>query len=299
MKSLERSERIRRYYSESTGARDSAESVLFSRFLAWGRMLSLIILGLIFVFPIVVPELLMGRSSRWMVGKFANCVCWLLGVKVDVCGKDAGADGRRVLYVSNHVSYLDICVLRSCSDVRFVARGDMKSWPFFGLLSRFNETLFFARNGTEAKRQVEVLSEAIGSGGKGMNVLVFPEGTTGGGRCPLAFKTSLFQGVVESAEEGRDVYLQPISLHYRALNNMSLTQFERDFVAWVGDEGFYPHVERCLGLGCITVEVVFHDARKVEKGDDRKFLASWSEERVGSVWGETKEKLEVCKDEES
>ena len=46
------------------------------------------------------------------------------------------------LYVSNHISYLDIIVL---GDLRafFIAKSEVAAWPVFGQLARFQNTLFF------------------------------------------------------------------------------------------------------------------------------------------------------------
>ncbi|HBC06812.1 MAG TPA: 1-acyl-sn-glycerol-3-phosphate acyltransferase, partial [Rhodospirillaceae bacterium] len=46
------------------------------------------------------------------------------------------------LYVSNHVSYLDIPVLALLTDAAFVAKDDVRDWPLFGLCAKIYRTLF-------------------------------------------------------------------------------------------------------------------------------------------------------------
>ena len=67
-------------------------------------------------------------------------VCRLYGIKIKVQGVPH-QDGS-VLFVGNHVSYLDIPVITSITPVRFIAKKEVKSWPLFGLLATIQQTFF-------------------------------------------------------------------------------------------------------------------------------------------------------------
>src|ERR1041385_3152259 len=45
------------------------------------------------------------------------------------------------LFVSNHISWLDICVLGSLTRVKFLSKADVKSWPLIGWLATRAGTL--------------------------------------------------------------------------------------------------------------------------------------------------------------
>ncbi len=47
--------------------------------------------------------------------------------------------------VANHTSYLDIIVLGGAARVSFVAKSEVNTWPFFGLMARLYETVFVER----------------------------------------------------------------------------------------------------------------------------------------------------------
>ena len=61
-----------------------------------------------------------------------ECVVKIIGIKVIIEGKpDYTAD----LYVSNHVTYLDIIILNRILPVNFIAKKDIASWPVIGYLA--------------------------------------------------------------------------------------------------------------------------------------------------------------------
>jgi 1-acyl-sn-glycerol-3-phosphate acyltransferase len=63
-----------------------------------------------------------------------NRCCRLLGIHVVRRGRMSRQ--RPTLFVSNHVSYLDIIVLGSLIPGSFIAKAEIKSWPLFGWLAR-------------------------------------------------------------------------------------------------------------------------------------------------------------------
>ena len=63
----------------------------------------------------------------------------------DSCPGELATDGS-VLYVSNHVSYLDVFVLGVKVPASFIAKADVAGWPVFGSLAKYQNTLFFERN---------------------------------------------------------------------------------------------------------------------------------------------------------
>ena len=61
-----------------------------------------------------------------------KCLSIILGIKVDIRGTpDLSAD----LYVSNHVTYLDIIIINKLLPVNFIAKEAISSWPIIGVLA--------------------------------------------------------------------------------------------------------------------------------------------------------------------
>ena len=74
-----------------------------------------------------------GRGTYILPHLWHKAVCAVFGIRIQMQGK-AYTDSQ-VIYVSNHLSYLDIPALASmiCYG-SFVAKKDVASWPVFGYL---------------------------------------------------------------------------------------------------------------------------------------------------------------------
>ena len=64
----------------------------------------------------------------------------IFGIKVKTSGK---IDDKKILYVSNHVSYLDIFILGSMTKGLFVAKSEIKSWPLINKITRLGKNYFY------------------------------------------------------------------------------------------------------------------------------------------------------------
>ena len=60
----------------------------------------------------------------------------ILGMDVEVRGSPLVSGPA--LFVSNHISYLDVTAIGSVVDGSFVSRADVRDWPIFGFLSRLH-----------------------------------------------------------------------------------------------------------------------------------------------------------------
>ncbi len=100
------------------------------------------------------------------------------------------------LIVSNHVSWLDICVLASVVPVRFVAKSDVRRWPLVGSLASGVGTIFIERrNPLDTVRTNRAIVQALT---RGEYVAMFPEGTSTDGTEIKPFHASLFQPALEA-----------------------------------------------------------------------------------------------------
>lgn len=156
--------------------------------------------------------------------------------------KDGDLPERRAIFVSNHISWLDIIVLGQYIPAYFVAKSDISSWPVIGYLSRQGGTVFIRRGNkqhvkTTAEKMVWLLKQ-------NSNIVAFPEGTTTKGDEVLHFHSSLFQPAMLT----RSV-IQPVALRYQGV--------AKDRAPFVGDDAFVPHLIKMLALDKIEVELSF------------------------------------------
>ena len=200
--------------------------------------------------------------------------CRILGLEVIVRG--ARSHQRPTLFVVNHASYIDISVLASVVPGSFIAKSEVASWPLFGLLARLQRTVFIERRSGDAAAQRDAITGRLA---RGDNLILFPEGTSGDGLKVLPFKSALFS-VAQTEIPGREITVQPVSIAYTRLDGMPLGRGFKPFVAWYGDMTMAPHLIELLGLGKITVELIFHPPVRLERFADRKALSAHCREVV-------------------
>jgi 1-acyl-sn-glycerol-3-phosphate acyltransferase len=206
---------------------------------------------------------------------WCRIVCRLAGLRAHVVGTPHTAGPT--LYVSNHVSYLDIAVLSRQLEGVYVAKSEVAGWPLFGTIARLTGSIFVSRRSKDARVQREKVCAHLAKGG---SLLLFPEGTSTDGTKVAPFKAALFDiaGIHDSG-----ISVQPISLVYtRAIDGTPLTGPHRKLYSWYGDMTLLPHLFRVLGLPGAEVELRYHSAVQPSQFASRKALARHCEEQVAA-----------------
>ncbi|MCP5366127.1 MAG: 1-acyl-sn-glycerol-3-phosphate acyltransferase [Hyphomicrobiales bacterium] len=219
--------------------------------------------------PVYLAARPLGRRPRRAVAAaWFRAGCALSGLVVTRRG--APCAGRRVMYASNHVSYLDIPVIGAAAEGTFVAKSEVAGWPLFGYLAKLADTVFIRRDPKEAARQRTELARRLG---RGERLILFPEGTTSIGRRVLPFRSSLM-AVAEDDGLADDLMVQPVSIAYRRYADGRLL-YDRNasLYAWHGDATLLPHLLTVFGLRGAQVVLTFHDPVRARDFADRKALA--------------------------
>jgi len=141
--------------------------------------------------------------------------------------------------VSNHISYLDPVVIASHVRCAPIAKSEVMHWPAMGEIARRVGVLFVKRGC--AHSGARVLREGLRALAQGVSILIFPEGTTTIGDGVLPFQRGAF-GLAKLA----GVPVVPVAVHYE----------ERD-AAWIGGEGFLPHLARTVARPTTTMTARF------------------------------------------
>ena len=181
---------------------------------------------------------------------------------------------RPVLFVANHASYLDVIVLGSLLPACFVAKSEVAQWPGFGLLCRIGRTVFVDRSRAASARGRDELRRRLDAGEP---LVLVPEGTSNDGNRVLPFKSALFavaeQPVAGADGQPRALTVQPVSLAYTRLDGLPMPRAFRPFYAWYGGMTLAGHLFEVLGLGNVTVEVIFHPPVTIAAFSGRKEMA--------------------------
>jgi 1-acyl-sn-glycerol-3-phosphate acyltransferase len=176
---------------------------------------------------------------------------------------------RPTLFVSNHISYVDIEVLGALLEASFIARADVARWPFFGWLAKLQRTVFVDRRPRNTAEQRDAIRRRLDAGD---DLILFPEGTSSDGTRVLPYKSALLS-VAEYEGPAGPLLVQPVSIAYLRLDGIPLGRFYRPYVAWYGDMDLLPHLWAMLGLGVIAAEVTFHPPVTLAAFGSRKALA--------------------------
>lgn len=194
--------------------------------------------------------------------RFMQRVARRLAADIALSGDVPGGPGT--LYVSNHVSWMDIPVIGSALDANFIAKSDVKRWPVIGPLSLRTGTVFVAR---EERHRVHQQAELIGNILKsGRSLVLFAEGTTSDGLAILPFRSSLFEA---AAHAGR---IQPMAIGYHRGDGTRLSDDEMRRVGWTGDEELLANLGDVSSLW-LRAELRLAPAFAPDPGLPRKALA--------------------------
>ena len=145
------------------------------------------------------------RASPWP-RRFLARVAHIVGARPRIVGQPLKRD---VVFVSNHLSWLDIPLLAGATGTSFVAKAELSRAPLVGWLASLNRTLFIERaDRLGIAGQVQAIRDALA---RGQPLAIFPEGTTGDGRTLLPFKPALF-AALDPAPPG--IRVQPVRIDY-------------------------------------------------------------------------------------
>jgi 1-acyl-sn-glycerol-3-phosphate acyltransferase len=189
-----------------------------------------------------------------------------MGIKIEVCGKRKLSSQKGIFFVTNHVSYLDGIIISSVFPLIFIARGDLKNWPFFGIFSLISDTIFVNRSDpSNLRREIQKISSFLASG---TNVILFPEGTTTNGNSITPFKSSFFEAPLASHS-----LVVPFTISYNRINSSPIDAKNKDLIFWYGDMKFLPHLIGVLSLKNIEVQLKVLEPIEISAGQDRKELS--------------------------
>jgi 1-acyl-sn-glycerol-3-phosphate acyltransferase len=232
------------------------------------------------VFFTMTPLLI---SIQWLLGKlglpgwgfissnYYRLLRSLLRVHVRVDG--APVRDRAVLYVSNHVSWVDIVAIGSLAPVAFVAKREVRSWPLVGITAELQRTVFVDRN--RRHQTADAVGEMVARLNGGTSVVLFAEGTSSDGNRVLPFRSALLgavKHVASHSDAAGDILIQPMSISYVSTHGIPLGRQHRPLVAWYGDLDFMPHIKELIARGAVDAVVSYGEPVKIDAAIDRKAL---------------------------
>lgn len=211
-----------------------------------------------------------GRPREQLISRWSGQILHILNVKLVVSGVRPALDGPASLFVSNHISWLDIWAINAVRCVRFVAKSEVRHWPVIGWLSEKAGVIFIERSRRhDTSRVASVGANALRHGDC---LCVFPEGTTSDGTHLHPFRSSLLQSAVDA-----NTKVWPISLQYRLPNGEPNTA-----VAYAGDTSLMQSMKAILAQPEIVLHMEFAEPLPAGSGNRRE-LAQQAEAAIVSL----------------
>lgn len=218
---------------------------------------------------LVIP----GRARVVVPKLYWGGMCAILGLQTRFAGAIAQPtrDGRPVVYVSNHSSWLDILVLGGKLDACFTAKQEVGTWPLIGTIARLGRTVYIRRQRASTGRERDDMRARLAAGD---NLILFPEGTTSDGARVLPFR-SAFLSIAELpvTADGKPPIVQPVSIVYDRLAGLPTGRATRPIFAWYGDMDIASHYWQLAQYHGMRASVLMHAPLDPRDFPDRKALA--------------------------
>ncbi len=239
------------------------------------RLISIVLWIAIMPMVYMLAQLLRIPNHKQLVHFFHKGTCKILGIRVTEHGQMSTA--RPTLYLSNHVSYIDIFVLGQLP-AYFIAKSEVASWPVLGKLATFQNTLFIERKAGRAKEQMKILQTHLAQGN---SLTLFPEGTSTDGVHVEAFKSTLLESA--NLSNGQRVAIQPVTVAYTHYDGQLIESQEiRNHYAWYANMPFLPHFLGLMPRKKVDAKIYFHPVCYLDEFDTRKECANYCQSLVAA-----------------
>lgn len=194
----------------------------------------------------------------------------ILDIRVIVHGTPPDEARRQILFIANHISWIDIWAIKQAHPVNFVAKSEVRDWPVIGWLSKKVGTLFIERaRRHDTGRTANDMEQGLRNG---QCLCLFPEGTTTNGTELKPFKTGLFQAAINT-----EAVVWPIAIRYPHPDGSPNTT-----VAYDGDITLLQSLSAVLRQREIRVEL--HFAQPLDaRGQERRHLSHQARHAISSL----------------
>lgn len=253
----------------------------FISFLAGIRGASRLCLFAVTSIILIPPQILVllchkGNYAYILPNFWHKALCLIFSIKIKISGEPEKAGP--LVYIGNHLSYLDIIVLGAVLKGSFISKKEVAPFTEFGLLQGLQQTAFVMRRKSSLLSESDSLEDFLK---KKKNLILFPEGTSTEGSGVLPFKSSLFSIFLNAAAQ--NIRLQPFTIKLATVSGMPADNEEaREIYAWHinQDIALLPHLWRFAKGSGAAINLIFHKPLPAADFDDRKQLARHCHEIV-------------------
>jgi 1-acyl-sn-glycerol-3-phosphate acyltransferase len=200
---------------------------------------------------------------------------FIIGIHVRKSGKQKYYKNP-VLYVGNHLSYLDVLVIGQCYPTIFITSIDMGERKSEGWLTSNAGSIYVERRKEKLtlnilKKNIDDIKKTIL---KGCPLCIFPEATSANGGKELIFFSSLFSSV-----EFTETTIVPFAIIYTEIDGEQLSKKNESIIYFYKGQHFVPHIKRLLYYKNIKVKINFLNSFSA-KNKNRKQICNHCKEII-------------------
>lgn len=214
------------------------------------------------VLPVVQPH-----ERDVIIEQWCRDVLKALSIRLVFDGERPPDRVSSVLFVANHVSWMDILVINACRRAHFVAKAEVRQWPLVGWMAARTGTLFLKRNNLH--ELASVTKAATASLQRGQCIALFPEGTTTDGAATQTFHSGLFESAIHA-----EALVWPVAIQYRQPDGRHDTD-----IAFVGDQTLVASICAVLARPQTQARLSFSTPIAGSSGNRRE-LTAWSRDAI-------------------
>lgn len=238
-----------------------------------------VVLGVLLLTLVLAPPHLVfvatgSRHASLLPNVWHRVAIRLLRMRIRVIGKPIS--GEPALFVSNHVSWLDIVTIGASLRASFVAKHEVGTWPGIKYLANLQRTIYVSRDRKTAQKESQTMMTRLE---QGESLILFPEGTSQDGLRIAAFRSAFFT-LADLKPNGKPLKVQPFSVTYTKVDGFPVTRRSMAKVAWYGDMDLAPHLLDYLMGGPYECTLRFFEPVIGADIGNRKALAAYCRDRI-------------------
>lgn len=200
---------------------------------------------MLLIFPFVIIATFFGKIKGGNA-IFRLCMFWadlwfpLIGIWQKKIYEAPHDRSKSYIFLTNHISYLDAAIIPKAyrQPVRPLGKAEMGKVPVFGFIYRNAIVTVDRSSAANRANSVRILKSLLG---KGISVLVFPEGTFNMGTTPLKnFYDGAFRVAIETQTPIKPVLFLDAyrRMHYRSLFSLTPGENRILYLAEIPVEGY-------------------------------------------------------------
>ena len=173
------------------------------------------------------------------------------------------------LYVMNHRNLIDPVIISHLIDMYFIAKAEVESYPFLGRGAALTGVIYVKRDAKDSRKAArETLNETLQ---KGLNVGVYPEGTTGTEEFTITFHKGSFE---EAAK--LNVPVVPIASEYKNKSDLWIQpSLLKQFLIQFGKKETNVKVEIHQALQSDNATFLMRESKSLINGSLKRMHQDW------------------------